>query len=61
MRSHLSPPLRPALRRLPAFGDVDRLARDPVPAKLEDADPEVRGAPLVADRDLRDPEISFGP
>ena len=51
--------MRPPLRRLPALGHVDRLSRDPVPAKLEDADPEAHGTIVVGDRDLGDPEITL--
>jgi hypothetical protein len=51
------PPLRPPLRWVPAFGDVNRLTRDLVVSKLEDADAEVRRTLVVADRDLRNPEI----
>jgi hypothetical protein len=49
-----SPP-SPPLWWLPALGDVHR--RNLVTAKLEDADPVVPGALLVADRDLHDPEV----
>src|SRR5262245_65888982 len=55
------PPAPPPIRRLPTVGDVDRLARDPVPAKLEDADTEFPGPLVVADRDLRDPEVPPSP
>src|SRR5262249_16760366 len=44
-----------------AFGDVDRLARDLVPSQLEDADPEHGRTLVVADRDLRDPDIVSPP
>jgi hypothetical protein len=49
--------LSPPLWWLPALRDVDRLARDLVPSKLVDADPEVPRTLVVSDRDLRDPEI----
>src|SRR5882672_5682753 len=51
------PPLSPPLRRLPALGDIDRLTRDLVASELEDAHPEAPRTPVVADRDLRDPQI----
>src|SRR5829696_3858320 len=52
------PPSSPPLRRLPTLGDVDRLTGDLLAPKLEDAHPEVPRAPVVADRDLRNPEIT---
>jgi hypothetical protein len=53
--------LSPPLRWLPALGDVDRLARDLVVSKLEDADSEALGALVVADRDLGDPDVLSAP
>lgn len=51
------PPLSPPLWRLPTLAYVDRLTRDLLASKLEDAHPEVARTRVVADRDLRNPEI----
>ena len=47
----------PPFGRLPTLGNVDRLTRDLLASKLEDADPEVPRTPLVADGDLSNPEV----
>ena len=49
------------LGRVESLGDVDRLAGDPPVADLEDADAVVRRAVVVADRQLRHPDVTLSP